>query len=271
MIWLPPSEGKTAPTSGPRLDPSALSLPSLDPARRCVMEALGRLGAGREAAEVLGLGPRSAGEAGANTVLETAPCARAVDLFSGVLFAAAGLDSLEGDARERARALVLVFSGLFGAVRLDDLLPDHRLPMGTTLPGIGGLAAFWRPPLRRALEPEGPGAVVLDLRSGPYRAACPAPWAHVIRLGAAREIAGRRRIISHDAKTWRGLVCGALVRSSLDASDEGATLSVVEEVARAARTVDARGREHRVTSVEIGEATPTHEGGSVRDVVLVTD
>ena len=46
LIWLPPSEGKSAPESGPRLDVEALSIPSLTAARRAVIEALEALGDG---------------------------------------------------------------------------------------------------------------------------------------------------------------------------------------------------------------------------------
>lgn len=271
MIWLPPSEGKTPPGSGPRLDLTSLSQPTLLSPRTQVLEALGALGTGQRAATVLGLGPRSASQAMANAVIQEAPCARADDLFTGVLFAAADFASMDAAARERAHALVLVFSGLFGAVRLDDLLPDHRLPMGTILPGPGRLSTFWRSPLRGALEPLTGTRVVLDLRSGPYRAACPAPWARVLRLGVEREHDGRRFVVSHDAKTWRGLVCGALLRAGDLPDDEGGALEALVESARGITSRDARGRRHHVVDLDVGPAVDTREGGSVRDVVLVTD
>lgn len=271
MIWLPPSEGKTAPVSGPPLDLASLSLPALRPHREELLTRVAALGDGEEAAAVLGLGPRSADEARANTRLMEAPCAPAAELFSGVLFAAAGFTTMDADARDRARVLVLVVSGLFGAVRLDDLLPDHRLPMGSVLPGVGRLTAFWRAPLEEALGPACRGRIVLDLRSGPYRAAFPAPGARVLRLGVVREERGRRSTVSHDAKRWRGLVCGELLRAGDVPDDEGGALAAVEAHARAVTSRDARGRDHRVVSVEVSPARPTREGGTTRDVVLVTD
>ena len=271
MIWLPPSEGKTAPTSGPALDLSTLSLPVLRHARETVIEDLAALGEGHEAAQRLGLGPRSASEAAANTHLREAPCAPARTLYTGVLFAAAGFHDMDPTALERAHTRVLVFSGLFGAVGPGDLLPDHRLPMGATLPGTGRLTTFWRAPLRAALEPLSGGRVILDLRSGPYRSACPAPWAHVLRLGVVRERVGGRGVVSHDAKTWRGLVCGALLRAGDLPDDEAGAREAVATHARAVTTREAHGTTHRVVSVEISPARATREGGTSRDIVLVTN
>ena len=99
LILLPPSEGKTAPTSGPSLDlDSLLDADRLTAARREVMSALAEVSRSDEAASVLGLGPRSAEQVGTNLVLETSPCAPAHQLFTGVLYEAARLDSIAEEA-----------------------------------------------------------------------------------------------------------------------------------------------------------------------------
>ena len=64
---------------------------------------------------------------------------------------------------------VLVWSGLWGAVRLTDPIPAYRLSGAVTLPGPGRLAAFWREPLRRALAEPARDGLVVDLRSGDLR------------------------------------------------------------------------------------------------------
>mgnify|MGYP000963008555 CR=1 FL=1 len=95
LILLPPSEGKTAPASGPSLDlDSLLDAERLTTARREVMSALAGVSRSAEAASVLGLGPRSAEQVGINLSLETSPCVPAHRLFTGVLYEAAGLDSI---------------------------------------------------------------------------------------------------------------------------------------------------------------------------------
>ena len=61
LILLPPSEGKTAPSSGPSLAlASLLDAERLTAPRRTVMSALAEVSRGPDAASVLGLGPRSA-------------------------------------------------------------------------------------------------------------------------------------------------------------------------------------------------------------------
>lgn len=86
LIWLPPSEGKNAPAQGPSLDVNALSRPSLATSRRTVCETLAALGDGPTAAAFLKVGARI--DLSVNTALDSAPCAPASSLFTGVLYEA---------------------------------------------------------------------------------------------------------------------------------------------------------------------------------------
>lgn len=270
LIWLPPSESKLAPRQGPLLDLDSLTLPGLRTPRERLIEALAELGSGPRAAEVLGLGPASAALARANEALLTSACAPASELFTGVLFDALDFASLTDGEQARLRRCALVFSGLFGVVALDDALPDHRLAMGVRLPGIGGLAGFWRSALDEELRVRAEGETVIDARSGPYAAACPAPWARIIRIQAVRERAGARASISHDAKRWRGLVVRALAGLAPEAGADEVLDAVARMAGRVAFT-DAKGVPHAIGAVEIGDALPASQGGSVRELVLVTD
>ena len=257
LIWLPPSEGKNAPESGPCLSLDALSRPALSADRRRVADALVALGSGPDAAATLKVGTRI--DLSVNEALDTAPCAPASSLFTG--------------AWESVGAShVSVFSGLFGVLSPADLVPDHRLAMGVSLPGFGVLSTWWAPRLDVALRPEASERVVIDARSGPYRAACKAPWARVWELRVVREADGKRSVISHDAKRWRGAITGSLLES------EGATASGTRECEQAltdaARSVtlrDARGAEHRVIDVEFGPEKGTKQGGATRVLTLVTN
>ncbi len=270
LIWLPPSESKLAPDRGPFLDLDSLSFPGLRAPRARLIEALTELGGGPRAAEVLGLGPASAASARANEALLTSACAPASALFTGVLFDALDFASLTDQEQSRLRRCTLVFSGLFGVAALDDALPDHRLAMGVRLPGIGGLAAFWRSALDGELRGRGEGEIVVDARSGPYAAACPASWAHIIRIQAVRERAGARASVSHDAKRWRGLVVRALAGLDPKAgADE--VLGAVSRMAGRVAFTDAKGVPHAIRAVEIGDPRPASRGGSSRELVLVTD
>ncbi|WP_172193473.1 YaaA family protein [Actinomyces faecalis] len=219
LILLPPSEGKTAPDAGPVLDLGSLWEPSrLEGARRTVMAELAAVSAGPKAPSVLGLGPRSADDVMLNLVLEQAPCAPAYALYTGVLFDAAQMPLLGSTpaAREVLSREVIVFSGLWGAVRATDRLPDHRLSMSVSLPATGRLASFWRPRLAQAVSEVADG-VVVDCRSGAYSPAWQPERGTESQLLGVRVVSrrpdGGYAVVSHRAKHARGLLAGALVRA----------------------------------------------------------
>ncbi len=269
MIWLPPSEGKTAPTSGPLLDLNRLVHPELLGTRRRIVRELSAFSADPDAARVLGLGPENRANLTTNLALDTSPCAASRRVFTGVLFEAADLEGLTARESMLAREHVRIFSGLFGVLGIEDPIPDHRLPMGARLPGIGSLAPFWRSQLSPALENDTGDDVVIDLRSGSYRSACPAPWASLLRVRVVREAAGRRMTISHDAKHWRGLVCARLLRRGSLAGDTEDALSTLEQMVGALEVHDARGVAHHLRALEVTDAGT--RSPRAHDVVLVTD
>ena len=241
LIWLPSSEGKNAPEQGPSLDVNALSRAGLATSRRTVCDTLAALGDGPEAAAVLKVGARI--DLSVNTTLDSAPCAPASSLFTGVLYEA--IEECAPDAWSSAGAAhVSIFSGLFGVLSPSDVIPDHRLAMER---------------------------IIIDGRSGPYRAACKAPWARVWELRVEREADGKRSVISHDAKRWRGATTGQLLASGgYGAEETTAAESALEEAAYSLSLGDAKGHEHLVTAVEFGPEKHTKKGGSTRTVTLVT-
>lgn len=205
LLLLPPSEGKTAPTAGRSVDLAALSSPGLLGMRKRVLAALVDLSARPEAMAVLGVGAGLRPEVERNTRLLTEPSARAAEVYTGVLYAAAGLADLTGTARDRAAAHVRVVSALWGVVGPEDVIPAYRLSMGVDLPGVGPLARAWRAPLTEALDPL-PGLVV-DCRSAAYTAAWRPPrgtdW---VAVRVVREANGVRAVVSHHAKHTRGVL-----------------------------------------------------------------
>jgi cytoplasmic iron level regulating protein YaaA (DUF328/UPF0246 family) len=106
---------------------------------------------------------------------------------------------------------VLIFSGLYGVVGPADPLPDHRLKMGDTVPGVGRPGAYWRPLVTEALAERLKGAVVWDLLSGEYEAAWTPSKVPLKRRITARFVDAEGRTVSH----WNKLLKGALVRHVL--------------------------------------------------------
>ncbi|MGH8880547.1 MAG: YaaA family protein, partial [Stackebrandtia sp.] len=208
-ILLPPSEGKTTPETGPGVDVSGLLLPGLAAARRRVLDALIRLcrREPEQAAVVLKLGERLRGEIAGNAALDSAPTAAAEDVYTGVLFEALDLPNLSPAARRLAGEKIVIFSGLWGVVRPVDAVPGYRCPIGAKLPGIGGLAPFWRRELAAELAKEFDGEFVLDLRSGSYAAMWRPAGAHAtVRVLHERVVNGvlTKSVVSHFNKATKG-------------------------------------------------------------------
>jgi cytoplasmic iron level regulating protein YaaA (DUF328/UPF0246 family) len=216
LILLPPSEGKTEPRRGRPLDLGSLSFPELTPLRESVVETVARLSGEPDAARVLEVNPNLVAELERNTRLQTAPTASASRVYSGVLYAALDVDSLDAAAKRRANRWVVVVSALFGALRLGDRVPAYRVNICSTLPGVGHLTHEWRTELGSALEAAvRPRELVVDCRSSTYAAVWRPTgeraerWVHVTVPGA-----------SHMAKHTRGLVARELVQASAPRTPE---------------------------------------------------
>ncbi|MEO3938916.1 peroxide stress protein YaaA [Dermatophilaceae bacterium Soc4.6] len=211
LVLLPPSEGKTAARRGRPLDLGVLTFPELSDTRRAVLEAVAQASARPDALDALGVPPTLAAEVERNTRLETSATASAGKTYSGVLYEALDLATLDPAARRRANRWLLVVSALFGAVRLGDRIPAYRLSMAVNLPPLGPLASVWRGPLAQVLPEAAGRGVVVDCRSSTYAAAwvpqgpLARRWVHVRVPGA-----------THMAKHTRGLVARHLVEVGLD-------------------------------------------------------
>jgi uncharacterized protein len=227
LILLPPSEGKTPPASGEPVDPASLWLSNLASARRRVMSrlvALCRRTSARSIAEtsrILGIGDGLKHELARNAELPMAPAGPAAEVYTGVLYEALDAASLSPAARAWAGHSAVVFSGLWGVVRLDDRIPAYRCSVGVTLPGpIGGLTAYWKKVLTSSFKPEGP---VLDLRSGAYAAMWSPPATSSASVRVLHERMGKRSVVSHFNKATKG----RLVR---DLAESGAAPETIDEV-----------------------------------------
>ena len=258
FLWLPPSEGKIAPTAGPPLQLDTLSFPALTEARALAASELLQVSAGPDAAKVLGLGPRAAEEGiKANLGLFTMPCSPALNVYDGVLYSELDANSLSRKAMQTLTESTWIFSALFGALRPHDSIPDHRLAMGVRLPALGALSAWWRPRLEEYLPATG-GAPVVDLRSGVYQSAYPARSAHRVEIRAVQVRKGKRRVLSHFAKLWRGKAARHLLESVPEAGALDDVLSAL-----------ANWRDSAFADVEIEETQENAVGGSVTRVTLV--
>jgi cytoplasmic iron level regulating protein YaaA (DUF328/UPF0246 family) len=122
---------------------------------------------------------------------------------------------------------VLVFSGLWGVLKLTDRVPPYKCPIGSTLPGVGGLTAFWRPALAGVLEPRG---LVLDLRSGAYAAMWQPPGGRAVAVRVLQERDGRRSVVSHFNKATKGRMVRDLLSAAANPRSPSALAGVLGDL-----------------------------------------
>jgi len=255
LILLPPSEGKTAPGRGAPLDLAALSHPSLTDTRRQVLDALVAASGRDDAATVLGVGATQADLVERNRNLLTAPTARADRVYSGVLHDARGFAALSPAARRRAATRVAVVSSLFGLVRPTDRIPAYRLSGDTTLPGLGPVAAAWRPVLGDVVEQTLGRGLLVDLRSTTYAAFWRPPAALADRVATVRvlqEAAGARTVVSHFNKATKGRLVRALLEDGRAPRTPAALADVLRDLGWKVEE-DEAGRAGTRLDVVVGE------------------
>ncbi|MGW3011389.1 peroxide stress protein YaaA [Streptomyces sp. NPDC001219] len=239
LVLLPPSEGKAAAEAGAPLDTGALSLPGLTAARETVLTELVELCAADavKAQEVLGLSEGLKGEVAKNAGLRTAGTRPAGEIYTGVLYDALGLASLDAAARRRAERSLLVFSGLWGAVRIGDRIPSYRCSMGVKLPGLGALGAYWRAPMTEVLPAAAGEGLVLDLRSAAYATAWKpkgevAGRTATVRVLQSKTVAGveKRSVVSHFNKATKGRLVRDLLTAGLDPDGPAELVAALREL-----------------------------------------
>ncbi len=219
LILLPPSEGKAVGGRGRPLAPDQLSFPELDPTRQAVLDALIATSGRDDALDVLRAPAGAAAQVAANVALRSAAARRVADLYTGVLYDALDLASLDPAARRRAGRRLVVINALFGALRPGDRVPPYRLSMDVDLPGVGRLAAAWREPLDEVLPTAAGRGLIVDMRSSTYVAAWrpSGPLAErTVAVHVVRETDRGRAAVSHMAKHTRGLVTRCLLAEDID-------------------------------------------------------
>jgi cytoplasmic iron level regulating protein YaaA (DUF328/UPF0246 family) len=233
LVLLPPSEGKASGGPGTPLQLQSLSLPGLAVAREAVLSELVELCAGDEdkAREVLGLSEGLRGEVAKNAGLRTAGARPAGEIYTGVLYDALGLASLDAAAQRRAARSLLVFSGLWGAVRVTDRIPSYRCSMGVKLPGTGALAAYWRTPMASVLPEVAGDGLVLDLRSAAYAAAWKPKGEVAGRTATVRVLhAPTRKVVSHFNKATKGRIVRSLLSDGAVPKDPAGLVEALRDL-----------------------------------------
>jgi hypothetical protein len=228
ILLLPPSEGKRPGGTDPLRQSVKASFPELDPHRLIVASALKAAMGHHEASRSKLLGVKGKALAAAtetNLSVHQAPTMPAIDRYTGVLYDALDVGSLSTRDRKRLSKQVLIFSGLWGVLRPDDLIPDYKLKMGASLPPVGKLAPGWKHPVTDAISRLTTDAIVWDLLPKEHDAAWvpPSPGSTtgaplsiltVKFLDEQKRAKGAPRTFT-TVNHWNKLLKGALVRHVL--------------------------------------------------------
>jgi cytoplasmic iron level regulating protein YaaA (DUF328/UPF0246 family) len=216
-ILLPPSEGKAPRGRARSLSVRGLEGPLAD-ARLAVLQAVSAWCAADPAAAAKGLAlppSTAAADLAVNVALLTAPTMAAIDRFQGVVFDGLAIAGMEPAQRRLALRTLLIASGAFGLLTAGEPVPDHRVPMASSVPGIGGLTPYWRRHLAGVIPAMAASRhLVIDLRSSDYLGTPPVPVAqrrHVLSVRVLTERAGARSVVSYPSKLSKGQLARALV------------------------------------------------------------
>ena len=215
FILLPPSETKRPGGGGKSLATEwKLSFPELDETRKQLAHALRDLAADAAATAVaLKLGPKQQDEVGINAALFDAPTMPAIERFTGVLYDAVDIDTIDRRGREFLNSRVLIQSALFGLVRATDHIPAYRLSFDSRIPGVSPLKNVWATTSQGILNEH--AGLILDLRSEGYAALTPLPErdnAYFVRA-VGRTPDGTLRQLNHFNKKGKGVFVRALGQS----------------------------------------------------------
>lgn len=206
-VLLPPSESKRPGGGSDVYRPESLAFAEqLSEARAAVQSALVSLSADEDdAAKALKVGVKARAEISYNLELQRAGTLPAIERYTGVLYDAISLGSLQPAQLEWINDHVMIQSALFGLIKASDKIPAYRLSANSRLREMGTpMKRVWN----RAHKDIDWAATdwVLDLRSQDYAALAPIPDAiSCIRLGVAqRSHDGEVRAVNHFNKAAKG-------------------------------------------------------------------
>ncbi len=189
LILLPPSEGKNSVEKGKLVNLSSLSFAKeLAETRKKTLSAMG-------------------------AKVNKLPTARAIDVYSGVLYQALDFDSLNSASKKRAIKSIVIISALFGAVKLEDKIPSYKLDMAKSLPKLGSLNSLWKKVLPEALE-QIKTDLIIDCRSSTYQGV----WTPLLNKTVGIRVFtiknGKKTVVTHMSKKTRGDVTKLLVQTT---------------------------------------------------------
>ena len=151
--------------------------------------------------------------------LASAPAARAMDVYTGVLYQSLDWNSLSPAAKARGEKSVLITSAIFGVLRPSDLIPNYKAKIKTS---------DWKTALKPALD--GLAAdLVIDCRSSTYAGVWQSPPANTVAVRVFKKEKGKISVITHLSKKYRGELTRVLLKSGKPPETPSELLAIAEK------------------------------------------
>ena len=138
-----------------------------------------------------------------NPDLLSLPTSPAIEIYSGVLYKSLNYRALSLDAKQRANDRLFIFSALFGVLRPMDHIPTYRAKIKSS---------EWKVPLSKALDGL-ENQLIIDCRSTTYAAIWTPKTPNTVSTRVFQEIAGRKKVITHLSKKYRGELAQVLLEN----------------------------------------------------------
>jgi len=192
LILLPPSEGKNQPISKARVNLDKLVFPKELQAIRSRL---------------------------LTKTLATSPAAKAMDVYTGVLYQALDWNTLSPAAKVRGEKSVLIISAIFGALRPSDVIPNYKAKIKSS---------DWKAALKPALD--GLAAdLIIDCRSSTYAGVWQSPSANTVAVRVFKKEKGKISVITHLSKKYRGELTRFLLKAEKPPKTPGELLAIAEK------------------------------------------
>lgn len=173
----------------------------------------------------------------ANRTVMDSPLMAAMERYSpGVMYKAIDFASLPTGAQRRLLENGIVFSGLYGLLRPDDLIHNYRLRMDAVLPGIGKVSHYWKPILSPIIDQTVAGKFVWNLLPSVHQDVWTdgATYSGMVQIKFYNEEDGERKAVTHNVKSLRGQLVRFIVQESAESLDPLFAFTDEEETQRRA-------------------------------------
>lgn len=198
-----------------RRDARANRFPDLDAAREQVASALHKALEVEDGLEELldAKGALLTAAIERNALLYEATVCSALERYEGAFYRQLAYGELPAKARDALHERAVIVSGLLGLAAPTDLVPDYKLPLGKSLPGVGDLREFWCPRVTPVLDKWAEGRLVwnlLDAEATPVWASNGGP-AGIVTVRFVEHRNGRSRALAHTNRALKGTFARHLV------------------------------------------------------------